>query len=333
MVVDFVAGSVLPTEEDRLVASDRMRDRPVGESAGRNAGIVWFRRDWLQRLGLDPAQCAVLRVQGEAMAPTIPAGSSILVDRSRTRRRDGQIFVLRTAEGPVVKRAASLKPIVFRAAGVPLASPIRRPRVQPSGQSELGEHHELLNNLPSVLLGGVMAIISAVVTSRIHLKLRREDNAAAHERELLRIRSERERRIHETRMAKTEEAAKLLYRLARTFSKTHSFTTWSTDTSPEEYYQFYWEVTPKLDRLTAIVTAYFPQLRDQVDAFAGAINAYFGEQQGLLRLNQELSVPEYKSQQDQVRDAADNVSERFRELQTGLHREADAVARRLLETL
>ena len=26
------------------------------------AGIVCFRRDWLQRLGLDPAQCAVLRV-------------------------------------------------------------------------------------------------------------------------------------------------------------------------------------------------------------------------------------------------------------------------------
>ena len=65
------------------------------------AGVVWSRRDWLQRLGLDPAQCAVLRVQGEAMEPTIPAGSSTLVDRSWTRRRDGQIFVLRTAEGMV----------------------------------------------------------------------------------------------------------------------------------------------------------------------------------------------------------------------------------------
>ena len=69
------------------------------------AGVVWFRRDWLQRLGLDPAQCAVLRMQGESVEPTIPAGSSILVDRSRTRRRDGQILVVRTAEGMVVKRA------------------------------------------------------------------------------------------------------------------------------------------------------------------------------------------------------------------------------------
>ena len=67
---------------------------------------MWFRRDRLQRLGLDPAQCAVLRVQGESIARTIAAGSSILVDRSRTRRRDGQIFVLRTAEGMAVKRAA-----------------------------------------------------------------------------------------------------------------------------------------------------------------------------------------------------------------------------------
>ena len=70
------------------------------------AGVVWFRRDWLQRLGIDPAQCAVMRVQGESMEPAIAAGSSILVDRSRTRRRDGQVFVVRTAEGRVVKRAA-----------------------------------------------------------------------------------------------------------------------------------------------------------------------------------------------------------------------------------
>ena len=40
------------------------------------------------------------------MEPTLPAGSSILIDRRRTRRRDGQIFVLRTAEGLEAKRAA-----------------------------------------------------------------------------------------------------------------------------------------------------------------------------------------------------------------------------------
>ena len=76
------------------------RDRSAADLV-RRAGVVWFRRDWLQRLGLDPAQCAVLRGQGESMAPTIAAGNSILVDRSRTRQQDGQIFVLRTAQALV----------------------------------------------------------------------------------------------------------------------------------------------------------------------------------------------------------------------------------------
>ena len=40
----------------------------------------------------------------QTSAPTIPAESSVLVDRSRTRRRDGQIFVLRMAEGMEMKR-------------------------------------------------------------------------------------------------------------------------------------------------------------------------------------------------------------------------------------
>lgn len=52
-----------------------------------------------------PAQCAVLRGRCESTEPTLPARSSILVDRSRTRRRNGEIFALRTAEGMVVKRA------------------------------------------------------------------------------------------------------------------------------------------------------------------------------------------------------------------------------------
>ena len=83
--------------------NDAAGDRLVADLVPR-ASVASFRRDWLQRLGLDPAQCAVLRVEGESMEPTLPAGCSILIDRSWTRRRDGQIFVLRTAEGMVVKR-------------------------------------------------------------------------------------------------------------------------------------------------------------------------------------------------------------------------------------
>ncbi len=70
-------------------------------------GRLWFRRDWLQRNAIDPTQCNVISVSGESMEPTLPDGCSILVDRSRgrKRRREGRIFVMRTEDGLVVKRA------------------------------------------------------------------------------------------------------------------------------------------------------------------------------------------------------------------------------------
>ena len=67
-------------------------------------GPVWFRRDWLDGHGIDPTLSVVISVRGESMEPTLPAGSKILVDRTRTRRRSGRIFVVTTEEGLVVKR-------------------------------------------------------------------------------------------------------------------------------------------------------------------------------------------------------------------------------------
>ena len=70
-------------------------------------GRLWFRRDWLDSNAIDPTQCNVISVRGESMEPTLPHGCSILVDLShgRRRRRVGRIFVLRTEDGLVVKRA------------------------------------------------------------------------------------------------------------------------------------------------------------------------------------------------------------------------------------
>ena len=70
-------------------------------------GRLWFRRDWLGRHAIDPKQCNIITVNGESMEPILPSGCSILVDRSqgRRRRRVGRIFVLRTEDGLVVKRA------------------------------------------------------------------------------------------------------------------------------------------------------------------------------------------------------------------------------------
>ena len=66
---------------------------------------AWFRSAWLRRHGLNPARCSIIGVSGESMEPTLPAGCVILVDRERTKlRRDG-IFVVRTADGLIVRRA------------------------------------------------------------------------------------------------------------------------------------------------------------------------------------------------------------------------------------
>ncbi len=68
-------------------------------------GSLWFRRDWLDRHALEPNQCSVIRVMGESMEPTLEDGCSILVNRAQRRRRLGHLFVVRTDEGLVAKRA------------------------------------------------------------------------------------------------------------------------------------------------------------------------------------------------------------------------------------
>ena len=69
------------------------------------SGRVWFRRSWLDGHGLNASRCAVIGVAGESMEPTLMDGSKILIDRQRTRRRSGDVFVIAAPDGLVVKRA------------------------------------------------------------------------------------------------------------------------------------------------------------------------------------------------------------------------------------
>ena len=73
---------------------------------GERKGLVWFRRSWLERRGLDAGDCMVIGVGGESMEPTLPDGCSILVDRASTEWKPPSLLVVRTADGLVVKRAA-----------------------------------------------------------------------------------------------------------------------------------------------------------------------------------------------------------------------------------
>ena len=72
-------------------------------------GRLCFRRDWLVSRNLDPLRCALVEVREEAMEPTLPAGSLVLVDRTRTDWLPPRILVVRTDNGLVVKRAAYSK--------------------------------------------------------------------------------------------------------------------------------------------------------------------------------------------------------------------------------
>ena len=69
-------------------------------------GLLWFRNDWLQSHSIDPEQSNIISVRGESMEPTLPDGCSILVDRKRRDPHEDRIYVMRTEEGLVVKRAS-----------------------------------------------------------------------------------------------------------------------------------------------------------------------------------------------------------------------------------
>lgn len=63
-----------------------------------------FPHPWLRRHGLRAHMCRIVRMTGEAMEPTIPDGSSILVDTAATDRHDGGVVVVRIGGRQVVRR-------------------------------------------------------------------------------------------------------------------------------------------------------------------------------------------------------------------------------------
>ena len=70
------------------------------EGTGRYA----FNRSWLDRRGLKTNHLAVIAVRGDSMEPELYDGDLILLDRSSTDPKDGDMFVVRYAEELFVKR-------------------------------------------------------------------------------------------------------------------------------------------------------------------------------------------------------------------------------------
>ena len=65
-------------------------------------GYLVFQDWWLQARGI--REMSVIEVTGDSMAPTLKAGSVVLVDHQRTRRLHNHIYVVWTEDGLVVKR-------------------------------------------------------------------------------------------------------------------------------------------------------------------------------------------------------------------------------------
>ena len=77
------------------------------DPAERALGRIGFDPQWLRRLGVAPLSAALIRVEGDSMAPTLADGDEILVDRGDRagRLRDG-LYVLRLEGALMVKRLA-----------------------------------------------------------------------------------------------------------------------------------------------------------------------------------------------------------------------------------
>ncbi len=107
------AGDVLPFPESGDPDVCFVPKLEVQAAAGHGAivhdetvtGAFAFRRDWLDQRGIDPAQASLVEVLGRSMEPELAEGSTVLVDHKRRRRLVGHVFVVRTADGVVVKRA------------------------------------------------------------------------------------------------------------------------------------------------------------------------------------------------------------------------------------
>jgi hypothetical protein len=87
----------------------------VGASAGAGAlmngeplaGKVGFDEAWLRKLGVEPANVSLIRVEGDSMQPALNDGDDIMVDRGGALKplRDG-IHVIRIDGALMVKRLA-----------------------------------------------------------------------------------------------------------------------------------------------------------------------------------------------------------------------------------
>ncbi len=103
------AGALAADEEDGHSVDVMELDTAAGAGAvvdfERVKDRIRFRQSWLRKHGLVARQCKVIGVKGTSMEPTLTDGCSILIDLNRRSRLVRHIYVVRTDDGLIVKRA------------------------------------------------------------------------------------------------------------------------------------------------------------------------------------------------------------------------------------
>lgn len=67
-------------------------------------GFYGFKRDWMERRGLNPDKLAVVIVTGDSMEPYLRDGDLVLIDHAQDQIVDGRTFVVRFDDNLVVKK-------------------------------------------------------------------------------------------------------------------------------------------------------------------------------------------------------------------------------------
>lgn len=91
------------SEFDKVAGGSAVARKPVATAR------IMFPIAWLRREGLDARRCEIISVVGESMEPTLPDGCSILVNRESTKLEDGKVFVIRSGDELLVRRALKHK--------------------------------------------------------------------------------------------------------------------------------------------------------------------------------------------------------------------------------
>lgn len=88
-----------------------------------------FRRDWLDRMGVDATQAVLVQVSGDSMTPGLHDGDLALIDRNRNRVRNGHVYALTDVDGSTrVKRVEVLSDgLILRSDDPSCATEFRRP--------------------------------------------------------------------------------------------------------------------------------------------------------------------------------------------------------------